>query len=184
MSKKNKNKGSNIGYDLEKVEIDPRIEKAIFCKKNSIVTFNLVNLDGSDENIKFDVNYDAQKDDYQIGYNLVHKAKFYGFMRRFAKEAKMGVIVVRTFLDEISHMVYTAEHGVAIPFKEIRMFVQINGKINVVDVVSAFQAMVTDRASGKMDWNLVDKSEIFCDGAMRVSAEEIKSVFIEVSSKK
>ena len=61
MSKKNKNKGSNVGYDLEKVEIDPRIEKAIFCKKNSIVTFNLVNPDGSDENIKFDVNYDAKR---------------------------------------------------------------------------------------------------------------------------
>ena len=184
MSNKNKNKGSNVGYDLEKVEIDPRIEKAIFCKKNSIVTFNLVNPDGSDENIKFDVNYDAQKDDYQIGYNLVHKAKFYSFIHRFAKEAKMGVIVIRTFLDEISHMAYTAEHSIAIPFKEIRMFTQINGRIKATDVVSAFQAMVTDSASGKMDWNLVDKSEIFCDEEMRVSAERIKSVFMEVSGKK
>ena len=76
-------------------------------------------------------------------------------MHRFAKEAKIGAIVVRTFLDEISHMAYTAKHGVAIPFKEIRMFTQINGRIKAVDVVSAFQAMVTDHASGKMDWDLV-----------------------------
>lgn len=60
----------------------------------------------------------------------------------FAKEAQSGVIVIRTFLDEVSHMIYTPEHGVAIPFKEIRMFTQISGKIEPVDVVSLFQAMI------------------------------------------
>ena len=37
MAKKRKSPNQDIGF--EKVVIDPRIEKSIFCKKMSIVTF-------------------------------------------------------------------------------------------------------------------------------------------------
>lgn len=179
MSKKNKNRKNISVIEVEEVKIDSRIEKAIFCKRNSIITFSLINEDNSNEDIQFDVNYNAETDNYQIGYSPTHIDWFYNFMHRFAKEAQSGVIVIRTFLDEISHMVYTSEHGVAIPFKEIRMFTQIGGKIEPVDVVSLFQAMIIDNRTGKIDWNLVDKSEFFCDEELRYSMEELKSAFLE-----
>lgn len=37
MAKKRKSPNQDIGF--EKITIDPRIEKSIFCKKMSIVTF-------------------------------------------------------------------------------------------------------------------------------------------------
>lgn len=166
--------------EKEEISIDPRIEKAIFCKKNSIVTFLL-----DDQSFKFDVAYDAIKDDYQIGYSLVHKARFFGLLHAFEKEVEHGVLVIRTFLDETSHTIFNAEGmSVAIPFKEIRMFEQLDNKVLTVDVASAFNAMITNNETGEIDWNLVDKSEIFCDDTLRFTAEELKSVFLELLEKK
>ena len=178
MSKHKKLPKQNI--ETEKISIDPRIEKAIFCKKNSIVTFLLDN-----QSFKFDVAYDAIKDDYQIGYSLVHKARFFSLLHAFEKEVEHGVLVIRTFLDETSHTIFNAEGmSVAIPFKEIRMFEQLDNKVLTVDVASAFNAMITNNETGEIDWNLVDKSEIFCDDTLRFTAEELKSVFLELLEKK
>lgn len=74
--------------------------------------------------------------------------------------------------------------SVAIPFKEIRMFEQLDGKIQTIDVASAFNAMITNNETGEIDWSLVDKSEIFCDDTLRFTAEELKSVFVELLEKK
>ena len=74
--------------------------------------------------------------------------------------------------------------SVAIPFKEIRMFEQLDNKVLTVDVASAFNAMITNNETGEIDWNLVDKSEIFCDDTLRFTAEELKSVFLELLEKK
>ena len=74
--------------------------------------------------------------------------------------------------------------SVAIPFKEIRMFEQLDNKVLTVDVASAFNAMITNSQTGEIDWNLVDKSEIFCDDTLRFTAEELKSVFLELQEKK
>lgn len=178
MSKHKKSPKQHV--EKEEISMDPRIEKAIFCKKNSIVTFLL-----DDQSFKFDVAYDAIKDDYQIGYSLVHKARFFGLLHVFAKEVEHGVLVVRTFLDETSHTIFNAEGmSVAIPFKEIRMFEQLDGKIQTIDVASAFNAMITNNETKKIDWNLVDKSEIFCDDTLRFTAEELKSVFVKLLEKK
>ena len=74
--------------------------------------------------------------------------------------------------------------SVAIPFKGIRMFEQLDNKVLTVDVASAFNAMITNSQTGEIDWNLVDKSEIFCDDTLRFTAEELKSVFLELQEKK
>lgn len=172
MAKKRKSPNQDIGF--EKITIDPRIDKSIFCKKMSIVTFLVMTEEGHTETCQFDVQYDAIKDDYQIGYSLVHKARFYSYMHLF-NTGKRGVITVRTFLDEISHQHYTPEgRSVAIPFKEIRIFLSENGVIHSITPEEVFFSMVIDYQTQKPNWSNVDKSEIYCDEERSVPMETLK----------
>ena len=172
MAKKKKSLNQDIGF--EKITIDPRIEKSIFCKKMSIVTFLVMTEEGHTETCQFDVQYDVIKDDYQIGYSLVHKARFYSYMHLF-NTGKRGVITVRTFLDEISHQHYTPEgRSVAIPFKEIRIFLSENGVIHSITPEEVFLSMVIDYQTQKPNWDNVDKSEIYCNENNRVPMETLK----------
>ena len=172
MAKKKKNPNQDIGF--QKITIDPRIENRIFCKKMSIVTFFVTAEEGHTESCQFDVQYDAEKDDYQIGYSLVHKARFYSYMHLF-NTGKRGVITIRTFLDEIAYQHYTSEgRSVAIPFKEIRMFLSENGVIQSVTPEEMFLSMVLDFKTQKLNWDNVNKSEIYCDENTKFYMETLK----------
>ena len=139
----------------------------------SIVTFFVHEEDGTNHTCQFDVQYDAEKDDYQIGYSLVHKARFYGYMDLFNKGG--GVITIRTFLDEIAYQHYTPEgRSVAIPFKEIRMFLSQNGIIQSIKPEQLFWAMVVDYRTQKPNWDNINKSEIYCDENTKMDMETLK----------
>lgn len=172
MAKKKKTPNQDIGF--QKITIDPRIEKRIFCKRMSIVTFLVHTEEGRTETCQFDVQYDTIKDDYQIGYSLVHKARFYSYMYLF-NTGKRGVITIRTFLDETSHQHYTPEgRSVAIPFKEIRIFLSENGVIHSITPEQVFLSMALDYQTQKPNWDNVNKSEIYCDEERSVPMETLK----------
>ena len=62
----------------------------------------------------------------------------------------------------------------AIPFKEIRIFLSENGVIRSITPEEVFLSMVIDYQTQKPNWDNVDKSEIYCDENNRVPMETLK----------
>ena len=70
---------------------------------------------------QFVLHYDAQKDKYQFLGDIIAGAHFYASMFNF--ESNFGVVVIRTFLDKVSHhKIKDDGTSEAVSFQEIRMF--------------------------------------------------------------
>lgn len=106
MSKKKKNSNAPETND-EQFKIDPRVEDAIFSKKDSLITITTNSIDGKLTASNFHLVYDAIEDRYNFYSDGLDKDQFFALMHKFFHYC--GIITIRTFLDEISHQHYTPE---------------------------------------------------------------------------
>ena len=172
MAKKKKDSNAPKTNDKQS-KLDPRLEDAIFSKKDSLITITTNDVDGGLTASNFHLVYDAIEDRYNFYSDGLDKDQFFTLMYKFLHYC--GIITIRTFLDEISHQHYTPEgRSVAIPFKEIRIFLSENGVIHSITPEEVFLSMVIDYQTQKPNWSNVDKSEIYCDEERSVPMETLK----------
>ena len=120
MPKKKKDSNAPKTNDKQS-KLDPRVEEAIFSKKDSLITITTNAADGGLTASNFHLVYDAIEDRYNFYSDGMDKDQFFTLMHKFLHYC--GIITIRTFLDEISHQHYTPDdRSIAIPFQEIRMF--------------------------------------------------------------
>ena len=178
MSKKKKNSNAPETND-EHFEIDPRLEDAIFSKKDSLITITTNDVDGGLTASNFHLVYDAVEDRYNFYSDGLDKDQFFTLMHKFLHYC--GIITIRTFLDEISHQHYTPDgRSIAIPFQEIKMFRSENKKIEQVDAAQIFLALMINAETGRFELDRYTQEEIYCDERSKVPAatfmEQLKKI--------
>ena len=168
MPKKKKNSNAPEVND-EQSKIDPRVEDAIFSKKDSLITITTNDVDGKLTASNFHLVYDAIEDRYNFYSDGLDKDQFFALMYKFLHYC--GIITIRTFLDEISHQHYIPEgRRIAIPFQEIKMFRSEGKKIEQVDAAQIFLALMINANTGRFDMNRYAQEEIYCDEHNKVPA--------------
>ena len=176
MPKKNKRKNRVNLPEIEVVEakLDPRIEQAIYSKKDTLVTITADDTNGLPHMDQFVLHYDAQKDKYQF-------LGFYASIFNF--ESNFGVVVIRTFLDKVSHhKIKDDGTSEAVSFQEIRMFRSNGKKIEQVNAFDMFTSMVTNSATGKIELERYQQQEIYCDEFGSFPAPELMEKLKHVNS--
>lgn len=174
MPKKNKRKNRVNLPEIEVVEakLDPRIEQAIYSKKDTLITITADDTNGLPHMDQFVLHYDAQKDKYQFLGDIIAGAHFYASMFNF--ESNFGVVVIRTFLNKVSHhKVKDDGTSEAVSFQEIRMFRSNGKKIEQVNAFDMFTSMVTNSATGKIELERYQQQEIYCDESGSFPAPEL-----------
>lgn len=92
----------------------------------------------------------------------------------FNFESNFGVVVIRTFLDKVSHhKVKDDGTSEAVSFQEIRMFRSNGKKIEQVNAFDMFTSMVTNSATGKIELERYQQQEIYCDESGSFPAPEL-----------
>lgn len=158
--------------NVRTIRLDPKAEKAIYNKRDVFITFVTEGFNGQAQSNQFSITYEPDEDTYVFCDDACAKARYLAVVCQFITVG--GVLTVRTFLDDISHQRFLPDgRSIAVPFQEIRMFRSNGKKTEQIDVVNLFLAMITDFNTGKIDLNLIEKNEIFCDETNRFSTEEM-----------
>ena len=168
MAKKKKN-NNTPEINVVQLEVDPRIENAIYSQKDSLITITTNDGNGQPIISRFHLVYDAIEDIYNFCGSGMDRARFFAAMYSFSTD--FGVISIRTFLDETSHQKFR-EDGMseAIPFQEIKMFKSDGKKVEQCSAAEIFLAIMIDANTGRFDMNRYAKEEIYCDEHNKVPA--------------
>lgn len=168
MAKKKKN-NNMPEINVVQLEIDPRIESAIYSQKDSLITITTNDSNGKPVISRFHLVYDAVEDVYNFCGSGMSKAHFLVTMYSFSTD--FGVMTIRTFLDETSHQKFR-EDGMseAIPFQEIRMFKSNGKKVEQCGAAEIFLAIIIDTRTGKFHLDRYAQEEIYCDQHNKVPA--------------
>lgn len=182
MPKKKKDSNAPKTNDKQS-KLDPRVEEAIFSKKDSLITITTNAADGKLTASNFHLVYDAVEDMYNFYSDGLGKDQFFTLMHKFLHYC--GIITIRTFLDEISHQHYIAEgRSIAIPFQEIRMFRSENKKIEQVDAAQIFLALMINAETGRFELDRYTQEEIYCDERSKVPAATFMEQLQKIIDKK
>lgn len=118
---------------------------------------------------QFVLHYDAQKDKYQFLGDIIAGAHFYASMFNF--ESNFGVVVIRTFLNKVSHhKVKDDGTSEAVSFQEIRMFKSDGKKVEQCSAAEIFLAIMIDAKTGRFHMDRYAQEEIYCDEHNKVPA--------------
>lgn len=168
MAKKKKN-NNTPEINVVQLEVDPRIENAIYSQKDSLITITTNDSNGKPIISRFHLVYDAIEDVYNFCGSGMSKAQFLVTMYSFSTD--FGVISIRTFLDETSHQKFR-EDGMseAIPFQEVRMFKSDGKKVEQCDAAEIFLAIMIDTRTGRFHMDRYAQEEIYCDEHNKVPA--------------
>ena len=178
MKKRKEKEQSNV----QMLRLDPKVEKAIYNKRDAFITFVTRDVNRQLQNTQFSILYHPDIDTYEFCGDPTAKARFLATIYYFTMGG--GVVTVRTLLDEISHQRYLPDgRSMAVPFSELRMFHSDGNKANQIDVVNLFLATITDSRTGNINLNAVDKSKFFCDEKNRFSSAEMLEKAKEMISK-
>lgn len=169
MSKKKKNNDNTPEINVVQLEVDPRIENAIYSQKDSLITITTNDSNGKPVISRFHLVYDAVEDIYNFCGSGMSKAQFLAVMYNFSTD--FGVISIRTFLDETSHQKFR-EDGMseAIPFQEIKMFKSDGKKVEQCGAAEIFLAIMIDARTGRFHMDRYAQEEIYCDEHNKVPA--------------
>lgn len=144
-------------------QIDLRIQDAIFSKKDTIITM----VDKKSKFLQaehFFISYDAENGLYKLFGDAAKEAYFFKSLFNFVNN--VGVITIRTFLDEVSHQRFRSD-GMSEPifFQEVRMFSSDGKEIKQAPAFDLFMMMTTNVEKGKLkfDINKYQQQDIYCD---------------------
>ena len=182
MPKKKKDSNAPKTNDKQS-KLDPRLEDAIFSKKDSLITITTNSVDGKLTASNFHLVYDAIEDRYNFYNDGLDKDQFFALMHKFLHYC--GIITIRTFLDEISHQHYMPDgRSIAIPFQEIRMFRSEGKKIDQVDAAQIFLALMINAETGRFELDRYTQEEIYCDERSKVPAAVLMEQLKKIIDKK
>jgi hypothetical protein len=178
MRKRKEKEQSNV----QMLRLDPKVEKAIYNKRDAFLTFVTRDVNGQPQSNQFSIIYHPEIDTYEFCDDPTAKARFLATIYYFTMGG--GVVTVRTFLDDISHQRYLPDgRSMAVPFSELRMFHSDGNKVDQVDVINVFLATITDHRTGQINLNAIDKSEFFCDEKNRFSSAEMLETLKKMAGK-
>lgn len=183
MPKKNKRQNRNDLPEIEVVEVklNPLIEQAISSKKDSLITITADDMYGMPHADQFILHYDAEKDKYEFVGGQVSEARFYASIFNF--ENNFGVVVIRTFLDKVSHhKIKDDGTSKAVSFQEMRMFRSNGEKVEQVNAFEMFVSMVTNSETDKIEFERYQQQEIYCDEFGSFPAPELMEKLKHVMS--
>ena len=177
---KKKKENLNFNFKVPKIDpnsddvfkIDPKLEKAIYNKRDTSVSIMVKDHKGQPQYHQFTIFYRPETDTYKFCNGPAAQAHFLVMIAAFMMVG--GLLRVITALDEISHQKFLPDgRSVAVPFMEIRTFYSDGKKINQFNALDVFMETITDSRTGQINLNAIDKSKIFCDETNRFSAAEM-----------
>lgn len=178
MSKRKEN--LNFNFKVPKIDpnsddvfkIDHRLEKAIYSKRDTSVSFFIKDHKGQLQHPRFTIFYHPETDTYEFCNGPAAQAHFLVMAAVFMMGG--GIATVKTALDEISHQKFLPNgRSMPVPFQEIRMFHSNGKEIKQFNAFDIFYSMFTDDRTGQIKLDAIDKSEIFCDEINRISSAEM-----------
>ena len=178
MSKRKEN--LNFNFKVPKIDpnsddvfkIDHRLEKAIYSKRDTFVSFFIKDHKGKLQHPQFTIFYHPETDTYEFCNGPAAQAHFLVMVAVFMMGG--GIATVRTALDEISHQKFLPNgRSMPVPFQEIRMFHSNGKKIEQVNAFDMFTSMVTNSATGKIELERYQQQEIYCDESGSFPAPEL-----------